>query len=151
MSGKLLALEQLDEQLLPLKQAMPVVPRTGWVRTLRKALGLTVAQLAKKLGVVSSRVVKIESAELDGAVTLHTLYTVAEAMNCRMVYAFVPNDSLTHEITTKANKLAFEQLKRVEHTMQLEEQSVQKKQLTKHHEQLKNTILSKDWKHLWQD
>ncbi len=149
MNDRLLALEQLDEQLLALKQAMPLIPRTGWIRTLRKTLGLTVAQLAKRLGVVSSRVVKIESAELDGAVTVQTLRTVAEKMDCRLVYAFVPNNSFLHEINARAERLAVEQLKRVEHTMQLEEQSVQQKRLSKYREQLKADALLKNWKHLW--
>jgi predicted DNA-binding mobile mystery protein A len=149
MINKLLILEQLDEQLLPLKKGVPIVPRTGWVRTLRKSLGLTVAQLSKRLGVASSRVVKIESAEVEGAITLRTLQAVAEAMNCRFVYGFVPKDSLTNEITTRASKLAMEQLKRVEHTMNLEDQTVQKKRIIKQHEQLTNVLLSRDWKHLW--
>lgn len=150
MKERLLVVEQLDEQVLPLKSTIPARPRVGWVRTLRKALGLTVTQLAKRLGVVSSRIVKIESAEIEGAITIQTMNSVAKAMNCRFVYAFVPHDSFTNEIQSRVDKLATEQLSRVAKTMQLEDQAVTEKKLKKHHEELRNTILSRAWKYLWE-
>ena len=151
MKDRLLTLEQLDEQLMPVRKLMPSVPRMGWVKTLRTALGLTAAQLAKRLGVVPSRVMKIETAETEGAITVQTLRAVATAMNCQFVYAFVPNDNFTNEIIKRADKLATEQLARVAHTMQLEDQTVKTKRLEKYREQLRSTILSRAWKHLWQN
>ncbi len=54
--------------------------KQGWVRTLRKTLSITINQFAKRLGVDPSRVVKIETAEIEDAVTLRTLQNVAQAL-----------------------------------------------------------------------
>ena len=55
-----LILKQLDSQLLPLREkGALVVPKQGWVRTIRKAIGMTIKQLARQWQVDPSRVVKI--------------------------------------------------------------------------------------------
>ncbi|EKD70203.1 MAG: helix-turn-helix protein, partial [uncultured bacterium] len=83
MKNQWVVLKQLDQQLSALKALRAeVMPSEGWVRTLRKALGITVKQLAKRLRVDPSRVVKIETSELEGAVTLRTMHQVAEQLHC---------------------------------------------------------------------
>jgi predicted DNA-binding mobile mystery protein A len=146
---KLLVLAQLDEQLNQLKKSMPAIPRKGWIRTLRKALGMTIAQLAKRLDVTDSRVVKIETGELEGRVTIRIMHEVAAAMNCQFVYGFIPQTDLTQQVKTRASQLATEQIMRAQHTMTLEDQSVKKESISKHHEKLVNKILSRYWKGLW--
>jgi ribosome-binding protein aMBF1 (putative translation factor) len=69
MKKQLLVLKQLDRQLDAWRQLRESAPKEGWVRTVRKALGMTTKQLAKRLKVNRSRVVKIEQAETDGALT----------------------------------------------------------------------------------
>ncbi|MBS0358463.1 MAG: helix-turn-helix domain-containing protein, partial [Proteobacteria bacterium] len=85
---------------------MPLRPKIGWVRSIRKALGMTIKQLAKRLGVDPSRIVKIKTAEIRDAVTLHTLKMVAEKLDCSFVYALVPSTSLKEAIESKAEALA---------------------------------------------
>ncbi len=61
---KNLAREQLDEVLkkfLPLKIVNS--PRKGWIRAIRDALGMTGAQLAKRLHTNKQRVSRIEQDE----------------------------------------------------------------------------------------
>ena len=65
-------------------------PPEGWLQTVRKALGMSGAQLAKKMGLTRARVAQAEHAELDGGVTLKSMQAFAEAMGCRFVYAIVP-------------------------------------------------------------
>ena len=77
------------------------IPKQGWVRLIRKAIGMTIKQLASQLQVDPSRVVKIESSEPEGAITLKTLESVAEKMNCKLVYTFLPNTSLEQMIEQK--------------------------------------------------
>ncbi len=65
-------------------------PTEGWLKTLRLSLGMSGSQLALKLGVSKARVSRFEHDELTGSVTLKTMQSVAKAMNCRFVYAVVP-------------------------------------------------------------
>jgi predicted DNA-binding mobile mystery protein A len=55
-------------------------PVRGWVKGIREALGMTTAQLAKRLGVKQPSVVAIEQSETKGTIELATLRRVAEAL-----------------------------------------------------------------------
>ena len=111
---------------------------------------MTIKQLAKRLGVNPSRVVKIEMSETEGAVTLRTLQSVAEAFDCRLVYHFIPKTSLENIVKGQARKKAEEHIKRTSHTMDLEAQSVEKNWLEDQTQDLTNELLRKSWKHLWE-
>jgi predicted DNA-binding mobile mystery protein A len=65
-------------------------PPEGWIATARKALGMSAAQLARRVGVTRARVSQAEQAEVSGGVTLRTMRSMADAMGCRFVYAIVP-------------------------------------------------------------
>ena len=73
-----------------LSSADLTLPPEGWLRTMRKALGMSGAQLARKIGVTRARIAQAETAEASGGVTLKTMQTMAEAMGCRFVYAVLP-------------------------------------------------------------
>ena len=45
-------------------------PPEGWLRTVRRALGMSGAKVAKKMRVTRARVTQAEHAELTGGVTL---------------------------------------------------------------------------------
>ena len=74
------------------------VPQEGWIRTVRKALGMSGAQLARRLAVTRARVAQAEKAELDGGVTLKSMQMMAEAMGCRFVYAFEPPATIIENV-----------------------------------------------------
>src|SRR3984893_6458896 len=83
------------------------IPLEGWLRTVRKALGMSGAELAKKMGVTRARVAQAENAELTGGVTLKSMQAAAEAMGCRFVYAIIPPSGRIEDIiTTQARKKA---------------------------------------------
>jgi predicted DNA-binding mobile mystery protein A len=152
MNSNLIALKQLDLQLLSLKkQGHYLVPKQGWVRTLRKALGMTINQLAKRLHVDPSRIVKIETSEVEKAVTLRTLQSVAEAFDCTLVYSFIPNSGLEKSVQNQARKIATEQIKKTAHTMDLEAQSIEQDWLDAELKDLTYELLHKSWKHLWEE
>lgn len=119
------AIRHLDhrfESLAPLlRQKRPVA---GWLRAVRKALGMTTSQFAKRLGVSQPRIVELEKSELSGAVTLATLERAAQALGCRLIYALVPERPLEDMVRERAETLAQKQLRDVEQTMALEDQSV---------------------------
>src|SRR6266851_3375588 len=81
-------------------------PPEGWLRTVRKALGMSGAQLAKKMGVTRARVAQAENAELNGGITLKSIQAAAEAMGCRFVYAIVPPQRIGDIIIAQARKKA---------------------------------------------
>lgn len=80
--------------------------------------------LAKRLGVSSAAVNKLEHAELDGGVTIAKLAQVAAALDCSLVYALVPNTSLDHTVDAQARKRAARLLGYASRTMALEAQDV---------------------------
>ena len=125
MKPKLLVLKQLDRQLASWIEAKKFFqPRKGWVLCIRNALGITLPQLAKRLKVVRSRVIKIQQAELSGSLTLHTLRETANALNCDLVYAFIPRKPLQVLIRERAEKIAKQRLQHIAHSMALENQEV---------------------------
>lgn len=121
-------LKQLNPRLAIWRQANLEAPRPpkGWVRTIRKALGITIAQLAKRFNVNPSRVVAIEMAEPRDAITLKTLREIASAMECEFVYALVPKNSLASIIKDRATEVVKNRMQRVSHSMALEDQAVSK-------------------------
>lgn len=99
-------------------------PARGWIRAIREALGMTTSQLAARLGVRQPRVVELEKAEASGNITMRSLERAAEALGCRLVYAFIPVNPLTETMQERASQLAKQRLASIEHTMRLEAQAV---------------------------
>jgi predicted DNA-binding mobile mystery protein A len=111
--------ERLD-RLRPVETLRP--PPKGWVRALRDALGMTGAQLGARMGVRPQTVEAIEKSEAAGTVQLSTLRRAAEALDCTLVYALVPNKPLEAMVDERARAIAMRELQRVAHTMRLEAQ-----------------------------
>ena len=118
------ARQHLDERLLAAKpedRFRP--PPRGWIRAIRDAIGMSGGQLASRLGVRAQTVDAIEKSEASGAIQLKTLRRTAEALNCTLVYALVPNTSLEDAVSQRARAIAARELRRVDHTMKLEAQA----------------------------
>jgi predicted DNA-binding mobile mystery protein A len=118
--------QQLDRRFAKLKPLTKEAarPPRGWIRAIREALGMTTGQLAKRLGVHQPRVIELEHGERTGNITVKSLERAAEALGCRLVYAFVPNEPLTDTIRKRASVIADQQLASVDQTMRLEAQGV---------------------------
>ena len=99
-------------------------PPEGWVRTTRKALSMTMAQLAQRLGIQQSRIAEIEKTEVQDNITLKTLKVVAQGMGCRFEYAFIPEKPLENLLKEQALKRAQERVNYISHQMTLEHQEV---------------------------
>ena len=122
-----LAIKQLDETMARYKPLESVQPRTGWIRAIRDALGMTGEQLAQRLSVNKQRISRIEQDEILGRVTLKTLQDVAEALDCKFIYGFVPRESLERMVKKNARALATKRMKRSNQTMRLEKQELSEK------------------------
>ena len=116
---------RLDERLTqfgPAERYRP--PNRGWIRAIREALGMSTAQLAKRLGVRQPSIVDLERSEERGSIELATLRRVAEALDCTLVYALVPNQPLETTIRARALSLLRRRRRPIEHPMLLEAQDV---------------------------
>ena len=99
-------------------------PRKGWISEVRGLLGMRTNQLARRMGVSPSAVPQFERSEADGSITLNTLKKAATALDCRLVYAFVPNHaSFDEAVRAQAEVVANALIRGVDHTMALEDQS----------------------------
>ncbi len=67
-----------------------LVPRTGWIRAIRDALGISQSQIAARVGVSRATVQQWERAEARRRITVHSLDRVAQAMGCAVALAIVP-------------------------------------------------------------
>jgi predicted DNA-binding mobile mystery protein A len=106
------------------RQSQPV---RGWIKAIREALGMTAEQLAKRLGVKQPSVVALEQSEAKGTIELATLRRVAEALDCTLVYALVPNKPLEQIVRERARLFARRRREPIEHSMALEDQKVHRK------------------------
>jgi predicted DNA-binding mobile mystery protein A len=100
------------------------VPVRGWIKAIREGLGMSSEQLAKRLGVKQPSVVAMEQSEAKGTIELATLRRVAEALDCTLVYALVPNKPLETIVRDRARILLRRRRAPVEHSMLLEDQAV---------------------------
>lgn len=121
--SKTLRREQFDRTLAQAPGLRRLArPKRGWIREIREILGLSAQQLATRMGVSQPTVAKMEQAEAKGVITLASLKRAAEAMDCQLVYAFVPRGSFEDIVQARASEVATRLLNRVGHTMSLEAQ-----------------------------
>jgi predicted DNA-binding mobile mystery protein A len=117
--------ERLDlrfEQMRPVARYTP--PVRGWLKAVRQALGMTASQLASRMGLRQPSVMAMEQSELRGSIELATLRRAAEAMDCTLVYALIPNRPLESMLRERARAFARRRRVPVEHSMLLEDQQV---------------------------
>lgn len=117
--------QQLDKRLSSLRAiAQTPRPSRGWVHAIRQALGMTTGQLARRMGVSQPRIVKLESAEAEGSITLESLERAAEALGCRVFYVLMPEKPLGETLRLRADEIATQRSASVDQTMRLEAQAV---------------------------
>lgn len=110
------------ESLRSIKEKASV--REGWIKYMRTALGLTLSDLAKLASLSIASVAQAERRETEGQVSLSTLKKMADAMECELVYAFVPKKDLNTMIHDKAFDKARKTLNLADLHMKLEDQKV---------------------------
>lgn len=151
MKAKFTTLRQIDKKVSGFKSLLKSMPRNGWIKNIRSALGITLNQQAKNLGVSKTRVVDIENGEEAGSLTLKTMENVADSLNCKFVYCFVPKDSFEQTVRNRAKALATEYVKRTQHTMALEDQATASNLLEEQIQEMAEELLRGNWKNLWEE
>lgn len=152
MNFRLLKLNRRQiDKLLTKKQLIKSikVPERGWIREIRNALCMSNAQLAKRLKVTAPAVTSIEKSEQKGKISLETLKKAAAALNCKLVYAIVPETSLEKIYDEQALKVADNLFRKASHTMELEKQGVDdienREQLSDLYNEIKYSMNKKIW------
>ena len=118
-----LRLKQLDRGLdLPVRKLQR--PPKGWIRTIRQALGVSSGEMARKLGTSRQLPLQLEKGEGEGRITLKSLRAAANALDCDLVYAFVPRGETFEELSERRARSEAESLVlAVQHSMALEDQA----------------------------
>ncbi len=145
------AARALDMRLTLVRNGSVDRPPRGWLRAIRDALGLTTKQFAKRLGVSQPRVVALEKGEMEETVTLASLRRAAEALDCRLVYAFVPDRPLVETLRARVEEVADAQMARLHHTMRLENQALTITDQRRQRENLIDALFRGSPRRLWDD
>ena len=152
MDTKALARKHLERRLAPLRDQQNLTrPPRGWIRAVREAFGMTTRQLAQRIGKVQSAVVEMEKSEARDSISLATLRQAAEALDCTLVYALVPNRPIDDIRRARAANVASQQLARASHTMALENQSLDRAAQDAERERLIDALLRGSPARLWDD
>jgi predicted DNA-binding mobile mystery protein A len=143
--------EQLDRFFEDIKRLNLRSPKLGWVKEIRESLGMSMQDLASRLGTIKQRVEKIEKDEVAAKTTLETMKKVAEALDCDFVYFLVPKTSLEQTLKTQAHKSAQKIIKQVETTMELEKQETSSRSQKQLVERLALEMLLKEDRKIWRE
>tara|TARA_R110000787_G_scaffold209044_1_gene319098 strand:+ start:252 stop:713 length:462 start_codon:yes stop_codon:yes gene_type:complete len=127
------------------------IPKEGWIRTVRKALGMSGAQLGRRMGISRAAISNTEKAEPSGGVTLKNMQQLAEAMGCRFVYAIVPKGNIEDVIEQQARKKAAGIVTKTNKNMALEAQGLSNEQVEYELERLKQQFIKELPSDLWND
>jgi len=71
---------------------------------------MTGPELAVRMGVSASRMSRIEHAEVDGSLQLSTLERAGDALDCQLLYVFVPRQPLEYMVRQQARRKAAAEL-----------------------------------------
>lgn len=126
-------------------------PKEGWIRTIRAALGMSGAQLGKRMGLSRNRISVLERKEAEGNITLNQLQDLAEQLNCDLTYALVPRKPIEEIIDDRATEIASRSLDANSQNMFLEAQSIDEKAQKRLLKQIKEQVIESSGRALWND
>ena len=150
-SKQALSIEQVDRKLKSFRALNEViVPKKGWINTVRTALKMSLRQLGEKMEITPQSISEIEQREANESITLKSLRETAQALDMQLVYGFIPKEgSLEKMIEKRATEIALKIVMRTSNTMKLEDQENSKKRLEKNIKSKAREIIDTMPKHLW--
>ena len=104
---------------------------------------MSTSELASRMGVRQQTISDIERSEQHDTIQLKTLERAAQAMNCRLVYALVPDTTLDETIGAQARRKAIQHLESVAHHSRLEDQAVDDEELATQIDELAAQLASR--------
>ena len=149
--NKHLVIEQLDKKLQKYAEIKDIdIPDKGWIHSVRMAMNMSLRQLGARLGITGQSVKEIESREADYTITLEKLKKVADVLDLKFVYGFVPkNGSVQKMIEKRAFDTAKKIVLKTSHSMMLEEQENSPGRIQKAIEDRAKKIVDEIPKYLW--
>ena len=146
-----LAIDQLDRKLRKTRSLERLItPTRGWIHVIRVSLNMSLRQLGARIGIAPQSVKGFEDREADGSITLKSLREVAQALDMKLVYAFVPVDgTLESMIERQAQRVAESIVQRTAQSMELENQEVSKRRLKEAIREKKEEIVNTMPRYLW--
>lgn len=118
------------------------IPREGWLTTMRKALGMSAPQLARRAGVTKAAIYQTERKEREGGITIRQMEKLAKSLGGRFVYAIALDDGdVSHHVRVQARAKAETIVRRASSHMVLEKQSLPDEQTVQEIVQLENKLI----------
>lgn len=132
------------EEVRPLAEAARGIP--SWIDYVRLGLGMTLTQLAARIGVTPASLNSSIKLEREGRVTVKKLREIAEAMDCDFVYEFVPRKKLEDIMRDQALRKTSSLMSEADTHMALEDQQVTRERNERLQELAEERLFSK---YLW--
>lgn len=85
-------------------------PDQGYIRWMREGRKQTLQEVAGRMGIAPQSLSQMEKGEPDGRIKIETLRLAAQALDCTVVYALVPNEMLAQRLTPDKMKQITEEL-----------------------------------------
>lgn len=151
MKKQKLIMEQLDTKILVLKKVENlVIPSSGWVYSIRQALGMSMRQLGKRMGITPQSVKEIEEREQNETISIKVLRQFGKSLNLKLIYGFIPlSGNLEDIIEKRAYELAMEIVSRTSISMKLEDQKNNPVRIQKAIKEKANEIKTEMPRYLW--
>lgn len=151
MNKRTIIRNQLDDKMLLLQNAAELIPPgSGWIHAIRYGINMSLRQLAQRLSITPQSVKEIEEREKQGTVSLMVLKRVAEALDMKFVYGFIPKEqSLERMIEKKAAEMAEKLVSKASIHMGLEDQGLSEDRLKRAVDQKAREFKEKVPKMLW--
>lgn len=142
--------EQLDDKLSLLQGlAASGMPKQGWIRTIREALGMSSTYLGKRAKLHQSRISRLENAEKQGNLKVSSLQKIGKALGMTFVYGFVPESTMEDVVRKQAEKVVSRRMARLDRTMRLEQQGLSDQEKKKAFQSMVDKLLAEHPKDLW--
>jgi predicted DNA-binding mobile mystery protein A len=117
--------KQISRRLEKLRPLIHATSGIGsWIDYVRLGLGMSLTQLAARLGITQASVSGSIKLEKEGRITINKLREVADAMDCDLIYEFVPRKKLEDIIRDQAVKKTLELMSETDTHMTLENQKI---------------------------
>ena len=148
---KLLIQQQTDDLIRLVSSGQTILrPPSGWIQAVRLSLGMSLRQLASRLGIAANTVKNFEKREQLEAITIGSLKKVANSMDMELVYYFRPRSgSISKMIELQARKKAEVIVRRSSQTMTLENQETSQESQERELERIVKELVQKMPGILW--
>lgn len=100
---------RIEDVLLGFRMVRKEALQEGsWIRTIRKALGIPEAELARVMGYEPRSIYRMEQSESKATLQVKYLHKAAKAMKCDLVYAIVPKAGTLEELARELEEARYE-------------------------------------------